>query len=52
MFAAVRKALVPLVVAGLAVIFEAIGVDLPASQIELIAGGIITALLVYLIPNR
>lgn len=46
-----RKALVPVVLAGVAFALEAIGVDLPAEQDEQIAAGIISAIFVYLVPN-
>ena len=46
-----RKALVPVVIAGVAVALEAIGVDLPAEQDEQIAVGIINAVLVFFVPN-
>ena len=46
-----KKALVPLVVAGLAIVLEAVGVDLPGDQLEQVAAGIITAVLVYLTKN-
>lgn len=47
----IRKALVPLVLAGVVVALEAIGVDLPAEQDEAIAAAIVATVLVYLVPN-
>lgn len=47
----IRKALVPLVLAGVVVALEAIGVDLPPEQDEAIASGIIAAIFVWLFPN-
>lgn len=48
----IAKALVPLVVAGVVVALEAIGVDLPTEQDEAIASGIILAVLTFLVPNQ
>ncbi len=48
----IRKALVPLVVAGLAVVLEALDVELPADQLDQIAAGIITAVLVWATANK
>ena len=48
----IAKALVPLVVAGVVVALEAIGVDLPTEQDEAIASGIILAVLTFLVPNE
>lgn len=47
----IAKALVPLVVAGVVVALEAIGVDLPTEQDEAIASGLILAVLTFLVPN-
>jgi hypothetical protein len=46
-----RKALVPIVVSGVAVVLEAIGVDLPADQVEQIAVGLVNSVFVYLVVN-
>ena len=47
-----RKALVPLVVAGLAIVLERLGVDLPGDLLEQLAAGVITAVLVYFTKNK
>lgn len=51
MLAQVRKALVPLILTGVVVVLEAIGVNLPAKEDEQIAAGIVTAIFTYLVPN-
>jgi hypothetical protein len=47
----VQKALVPLGVAGLAVLLEAVGVSLPADQLEQVVAGVLTSFWVWLVPN-
>lgn len=47
----VQKALVPLGIAGLAVLLEYVGVDLPAEQSEQIVTGVLTSFFVWLFPN-
>lgn len=47
-----KKALVPLVVSGLAVVLSQIGVDLPGDTLQQIAVGIINSVFVYLTTNE
>lgn len=51
MVASFRKALVPLVVSGLAVLADQLGVDVPGDTLEQIAAGIVNAVLVYVTRN-
>lgn len=48
----VKKALVPLVVSGLAIVLSQIGVDLPGDTLQQIAVGLINSVFVYLTANE
>lgn len=47
----VQKALVPLGMAGLAVLLEWVGVDLPVDQSEAVVTGVLASFFVWLFPN-
>ena len=51
MVAAIRKALVPIVVSLLAVLADKLGADIPGDTLQQIAAGLVNAVLVYAVKN-